>query len=105
MAATIRLSQQHSCSFDHLVGAGEQRRRHCEAKHPGCLRVNYQLELGRLHDRQLGRLRAFEDAAGVDPELTKGTRKARSVAKKPAGFRKATKRIYRWDRMSRSQED
>jgi len=25
MAAAIRLSQQHSCSLDHLVGAGKQR--------------------------------------------------------------------------------
>ena len=67
------ISGAANCSlFDHLVGAGEQRRRHCEAKHPGCLRVDDQLELGRLHDRQLGRLRAFEDAAGVDTELTIG---------------------------------
>jgi hypothetical protein len=28
------LSQQHSCSFDHLVGAGEQRRGHFNAKRP-----------------------------------------------------------------------
>jgi len=32
MAAAIRLSQQHSCSLDHLVGAGEQRWRDDEAK-------------------------------------------------------------------------
>jgi len=32
MAAAIRLSQQHSCSFDHLVGAGEQRRQDFEAR-------------------------------------------------------------------------
>ena len=51
-----------------------------EAKHPCCLRVDDQLELGRLDDRQLGRLRAFEDAAGVDTELTIGIRQARSVA-------------------------
>src|SRR5262249_14549685 len=46
-----------------------------------------------------------EDAAGVDADLTIGIRQARSVAHEPAGFREATKRIYRWDRMSRSQED
>src|SRR5262245_29644686 len=92
-------------SLDHLVGAGEQCGRYGKAEHPGCLRVDYQLELGRLHDRQLGRLRAFEDAAGVDADLTIGIRQARSVAHEPAGFREAAKRIYRWDRMSRSQED
>jgi hypothetical protein len=27
-------------SFDHLVGVGEERRRHIEAKHPGGLGIN-----------------------------------------------------------------
>ena len=44
MAAAIRLSQQHSCSFDDLVDAGEQRRRHGEAEHPGGLGADDQLE-------------------------------------------------------------
>src|SRR5262249_170625 len=30
-----RAAQQSPRLFDHLVGAGEQRRRHCETKHPG----------------------------------------------------------------------
>src|SRR6516225_11170717 len=70
MAAAIRLSQQHSCSFDHLIGGGEQLVRHGETEHPGRLSVDDKLKLGRLHDRQLCRLRAFEDAASIDPRLT-----------------------------------
>jgi hypothetical protein len=47
--------QQRTSLFDHLVGAGEQRRRHLEAKRPSCgLEVDHELELGRLLDCELG---------------------------------------------------
>src|SRR6516165_5475312 len=45
-------------SFDHLVGASEQRRRHIHAKCPGSLEVNRKLILGRRLDRKIGRLLA-----------------------------------------------
>ena len=37
-----------------------------EAERLGGLEVDDQLELGRLHDRQVGGLRALENAADVD---------------------------------------
>jgi hypothetical protein len=43
--------------FDHLVGAGEQRRRHLDAERLRGGQIDNQLELGRLLDRKVGGLR------------------------------------------------
>ena len=53
-------------SLDHLVGAGEQRRRHIKAERSRGLKIDDEFELGGLHDRQVGRLGAFEDLTGID---------------------------------------
>jgi hypothetical protein len=72
--------------FDNLVGGREQRRRHGKAEHPGGLMIDDQLELARLYDRQIGRLHALEDAAGIDPELAKRIRNVGSVAHQTTDF-------------------
>jgi hypothetical protein len=40
MAAAIRLSQQHSCSLDHLAGEREQLRWHFKAEGLGSLEID-----------------------------------------------------------------
>ena len=40
-----------------------------EAERPGGLEVDDQLELGRLHDRQVRRLFTLENATGIDARL------------------------------------
>ena len=72
--------------FDHLVGGGEQRRRHGDAQRPGGLGINDQLEFGRLHDRQIGRLCALENAAGIDADLTMSVCYACPITDQPSDF-------------------
>ena len=55
-------------TFDHLVGAAEQRERDGEAERLGGLEVDDQLDFRGLLDRQVGRLLALENPAGVDAE-------------------------------------
>src|SRR5262245_35676595 len=57
--------QQTASSFDHLISAREQRRRHVEAERLRGLEVDQQLVLGwRLH-RQIGGPLALENAVDV----------------------------------------
>jgi hypothetical protein len=59
------VSPTRAGSLDHLVGEQLHRIGHGETECIGGLQVDHQLELCRLHDRQIGRLGAFEDAADV----------------------------------------
>ena len=58
-AVNPRMTSRYS--LDHLVGACEKYVRHFEAKRLCGLEVDHQLEPGRLLDRQVGRLFAFDD--------------------------------------------
>src|SRR5215471_3227540 len=92
-------------SFNHLVGGNEQLVWRGEAEHPGGLVVNDQFEFRRLHDRQIGRLRALEDAAGIDADLAIHIHNVASIAHQSAGLGKFTVPIYRGEPMAPRQED
>ena len=65
--------------------------------------IDDEIELGRLHDRKVGRLGAFEDAAGVDANLPKYFGQARAVAHQAAGFGELAHSIDGGNRMARRQ--
>src|SRR5262249_58807593 len=74
-----------------------------EAQRPCGLGIDDQLELGRLHNRQICWLGALEDSTGVDAELTKRVRQARTVTHQAAGFRILAHGIDGGYRMARCQ--
>src|SRR6516164_8065486 len=75
-------------SFDHLVGAGEQRWRHVDGERLGGREINDHVEFCRLRDRQVGRFLAFEDAAAIDADELVYVVNARSVTDQSADLGK-----------------
>src|SRR5215472_8509706 len=52
-------------SFDHLVGAGEERRRDFKPKRPGGGKVDDEIELSRLLDREIARFRPAKNLVDI----------------------------------------
>ena len=76
--------QQKASLFDHLVGGGEQSVRNTKTKRISGFEVDDQIVFRRLHDRHIGWLRAFEDAAGIDTYLAISFRDARAITDEAA---------------------
>jgi hypothetical protein len=75
---------QRSCSFDHLVGATEQRKQEGEAERPWrVLRDDDQLDFRGLLYQQVGGLLAVENPAGVAAGPAIGFGAVRTVGHEP----------------------
>src|SRR5262249_50064511 len=84
-------------SFNHLVGDCEEPSWQAEAECLGGVEIDHELEFGRLHDRQVRRLRALDDAANIDTSQAISLGDACSVAHQTTGFGKVTQGIDRRD--------
>ena len=74
--------QQTEALFDHLVGAGDERRRKVEAKCLGRLQIDDEVELRGLQYRQITRFLALEGTSSVNANLSIGV----SNETLPAGY-------------------
>ena len=86
--------------FDHLIGAGEDRRRHGKAKRLGGLEIHNQLEFRRLLHRQISRLGALEEPPGVNAGLAPDIDVVNSITDQAAGRRKIFQPIARCNSMA-----
>src|SRR5262249_49906797 len=77
-------------SFDHLVGASEDRGRDRQAECLGGLEIDDQLECGPLLDWQIRGMGTFENLAGVNARLASGASEARPIGNQAADRRDFT---------------
>jgi hypothetical protein len=85
----------------HFVGEQLDRIGHLKPKRLGCLHIDNKLELGRLLDRQVGRLRALENLTGVDTNLTPHAQIIGPVAHQPTGLDLFASGMGRWNPVAR----
>ena len=88
-------------SLDHLVGAGEHCGRHVETQHPRSLEIDDKLNLDRLHDGKLRRLRPLKDAACIDAD--ESSCNVGSITHEPASFSVVTHGETCWNPITRCQ--
>ena len=90
-------------SFNHLVGARGEPRRHFKAKHLCGLKVDHKLKFSSLIDRQLGGLLALKDPSDVASGTALAITNIGSIAHQTASGCGGTGFICRRDRDLRSE--
>src|SRR5438045_882307 len=81
--------------LDNLVGADDYRLRHHETKRLRRFQIDYQLELRRLLDRQIERLRPLENFCDEDASPPSDNGKVCSIAEQAAGLGEVTRGVNR----------
>src|SRR5947207_15200999 len=80
-------------SLEQCVGAQQKLFWNCKAYGLCGLEIDHQFELCWLNDRQVGGLGAFENAAGINADLTISIGDARAVTHQAASLREVRKRV------------
>src|SRR5215475_11275895 len=97
MAAAIRLSQQHSCSFNHLVGEGDKRIRQRDAKQCRRLQIDGHVKALRLLNRHFGWLGAARKLVDVESNILEQSNKIETVTDQRSGLCVLAKSRDRWN--------
>src|SRR5215475_1748447 len=91
----------HFTSFDHLVRGNEQRLRHGNAEYSCGLVIDDQFEFRRLHDWQVRRFGALDNATSIYTRLTVGVGNVGAIAHQSADFGKFSAGVNRGEPMVR----
>src|SRR5262249_35207285 len=91
--------------FDHLVGDGQQGRRHGQANRLGGCEIEDRVELGRLYTGQVGRLVAFENTTDVSTRLSVGLQPIIRIAHQAAVQREFRSKVDRGNLVDRRLDD
>ena len=88
-------AQKKHALFDHLVGAGEQSRRHFEAERIGSREINEEIEFGRLLDRELGWLRSAQNLIDQVGSSAPHVSPVRSIGHQTSHFHRLPYKVHR----------